>query len=171
MREFRLKLKDLELGTSEISTMMTDLNHILILQDLSNACLILRQKAGKLRKRLTASNNQIKQMNESGNEMDGNTSTTEEDEFIEAMTQEMPNVYKNIDSNFKMLAEFEEAIGAIEKNRDPNELIKIKTRMENLSQNVTETEGLANKLEAEILGWNAHKKLIKRDVELDEIDN
>jgi len=37
------------------------------------------------------------------------------------------------------------------------------------SENVEESEGLVSKLEKEILEWNALKKLIKRDTELEEI--
>jgi len=32
--------------------------------------------------------------------MDGNTTHNEEDEFIDALKDEMPEVFKNIDANF-----------------------------------------------------------------------
>jgi hypothetical protein len=32
--------------------------------------------------------------------MDGNTSMNEEEEFLDALKEEMPEVFKNIDSNF-----------------------------------------------------------------------
>lgn len=35
--------------------------------------------------------------------MDGNTSNTEEEEFIGALDDEMPVVFENIDKNFKQL--------------------------------------------------------------------
>lgn len=33
--------------------------------------------------------------------MDGNTTVTEEDEFIETLKAEMPDVFKNVDLNFE----------------------------------------------------------------------
>jgi hypothetical protein len=39
--------------------------------------------------------------------MDGNTSNTEEDEFIEALKDEMPEVYNNIKKNFAELDKFD----------------------------------------------------------------
>jgi len=35
--------------------------------------------------------------------MDGNTSQQEEEEFIDALKEEMPEVFKNIDGNFEQL--------------------------------------------------------------------
>jgi len=56
-----------------------------IAQDLDNAQKILSKKTEKLRQRLNASSNLIRQINQAGGEMDGNTSTHDEDEFIEAL--------------------------------------------------------------------------------------
>ena len=35
--------------------------------------------------------------------MDGNTTHNEEDEFIDALKDEMPEVFKNIDMNFEQI--------------------------------------------------------------------
>lgn len=39
--------------------------------------------------------------------MDGNTTNNEEDEFIDALKDEMPDVFKNIDFNFDQLDEID----------------------------------------------------------------
>ena len=42
--------------------------------------------------------------------MDGNTTNNEEDEFIDALKDEMPEVFKNIEFNFEQLDEIESLI-------------------------------------------------------------
>ena len=39
--------------------------------------------------------------------MDGNTSNNEEDEFIDALKDEMPEVFKNIEFNFDQIDEID----------------------------------------------------------------
>jgi cell division septum initiation protein DivIVA len=38
--------------------------------------------------------------------MDGNTSNNEEDDFLDALKDELPQVFKAIDENFKQINEF-----------------------------------------------------------------
>jgi len=42
--------------------------------------------------------------------MDGNTSRIEEDEFIEALKEELPDVYQNIDKNLRDIADFQASL-------------------------------------------------------------
>ena len=49
-----------------------------------------------MKERLLAVKDLFDQIHNSGREMDGNTSNNEEDEFIDALTDEMPDVYGNI---------------------------------------------------------------------------
>lgn len=76
------------------------MNHELILQDMENAIKILNKKIAKLRERLTATKNLLGKLNNAGDEMDGNTTVNEEDEFIDALKDEMPEVFKNIEQNY-----------------------------------------------------------------------
>jgi len=46
----------------------------------------------------------------SGEEMDGNTSNTEEDEFIVALRNEMPEVLDNIETNLALLDEIDKLV-------------------------------------------------------------
>ena len=45
--------------------------------------------------------------------MDGNTSHNEEEEFIDALGDEMPEVFKNIEGNFDQLDKVDEMITSI----------------------------------------------------------
>jgi hypothetical protein len=54
---------------------------------------------------------------------------------------------------------------------DTDKAIQLKSKVDIASENVEESEALVTKLEKEILEWNALKKLIKRDSELEEIGN
>ena len=47
---------------------------------------------------------------------------------------------------------------------------QLKKEVDEVTGNVEQSEGLVQKLENEIVEWNAHKKLCRRDEELAEID-
>jgi len=47
----------------------------------------------------------------------------------------------------------------------------LKNKVDDLAAKVIQSEGLVNKLENEIIEWDAHKKLCRRDEELGEIDS
>lgn len=81
--------------------MMNDLNSKLIQQDMDNATVLLTKKAQKLRERLIAAQKGLKKIHQCGDDMDGNTTHNEEDEFIDALKDEMPDVFKNIELNFE----------------------------------------------------------------------
>lgn len=56
-----------------------------------------------MRERLIAAQKGLKKISNCGEEMDGNTTHNEEDEFIDALKDEMPDVFKNIDLNFEQI--------------------------------------------------------------------
>jgi len=68
---------------------------------MDNATVLISKKIHALRERLTNSFNLLKKISKSGEEMEGNTTHSEEDDFIDALKDEMPDVFKNIDQNFK----------------------------------------------------------------------
>ena len=47
----------------------------------------------------------------------------------------------------------------------------LKSEVDDATHKVEQCEGLVNKLENEIIEWDAQKKLCRRDEELEEIDN
>ena len=101
VREFKLRVFESTQKLKDIEDMMTDLNSRLIQQDMDNATILLTKKAEKLRQRLMAAQKGLKKISNCGEEMDGNTTHNEEDEFIDALKDEMPDVFKNIDLNFE----------------------------------------------------------------------
>lgn len=58
----------------------------------------------------------------------------------------------------------------MEATKDIDKMKKAKAEIDDASLKVVESEGLVSKLEAEIIEWDALRKLIKRDEELDEVE-
>jgi hypothetical protein len=169
VREFRLRIAASVAQLKEVDKLFSDLNTILIMQDMNNALKLLDRKSNKLRQRLQAAESMFKAINKSGEEMDGNTSQNEEDEFLDALKEEMPDVFNNIKSNFTQLDDFDILVGAIQSSKDAEELLKAKGMIEKLAQSVTDVEDLANKLECEVIDWNLPDKLQRRDQEIETI--
>lgn len=103
--------------------------------------------------------------------MNGNTSNSEEDEFIQALKVEMPEVFENIETTLNLLVEIEKLVSEVKKTMNVEKMTDLKEKVNIASENVEESESLVNKLEKEIVEWNAQKKLCRRDQELDEIKN
>ena len=101
--------------------------------------------------------------------MDGNTSNKEEEDFISALKTEMPEVFENIETTLELLKEIEKLVQDVKQTLDTEKAIELKKKVDIANENVEESEGLVSKLEKEMLEWNALKKLIKRDTELEEI--
>ena len=103
--------------------------------------------------------------------MDGNTSTNEEEEFIQALKNEMPELLDNIETNLGLLVEIEKLVPDVKQSMSLEKMNDLREKVEIATENVEESESLVIKLEKEILEWNAQKKLCKRDCELDEARN
>lgn len=73
----------------------------------------METKSIKLRHRLEVARADLVKINNCGNQMDGNTSHNEEEEFIDALGDEMPDVFKNIDSNFEKLDNVDRLMEAV----------------------------------------------------------
>jgi DNA repair exonuclease SbcCD ATPase subunit len=123
-----------------------------------------------LRERLHIAKGELKKISSCGDDMDGNTSHAEEDEFIDALKEEMPEVFKNIEGNFDQLDKIDNMIEEVIKNRDIDTMQELKGQIDDAQTKVEQCEGLVNKLENEIIEWDATKKLCRRDEELGEIE-
>lgn len=86
-----------------LDALTNELNNLLILQDIENASRLLEVKNNKLRERLEIAQTDLKKIDGCGTEMDGNCSRNEEEEFIEALKDEMPDVFNNITGNFEQI--------------------------------------------------------------------
>jgi hypothetical protein len=146
--------------------MMSDLNTKLIQQDMENATKLLLKKAKKLRERLQAAQEMLERISECGRQMDGNTTHNEEDEFIDALKDEMPEVFKNIDANFGQIDGIDVLLQQVIETRSIEKMSQLKKETDDASKKVEQSEGLVQKLENEIIEWDARKKLCTRDEEL-----
>jgi predicted nuclease with TOPRIM domain len=138
---------------------------------MENAAKLLGQKANQLRKRLDTAKGELEKISKCGDEMEGNTSHNEEEEFIDALKEEMPEVFKNIESNYEQLDKIDDLIQAVLKDRQIETMQELKGQIDDAQTKVEQCEGLVNKLENEIIEWDAHKKLCRRDEELGEIES
>lgn len=65
----------------------------------------------------------------------------------------------------------DEIINEIKRTKNIELMSSLKTEIDDAVVKVEQCEGLVNKLENEIIEWDALKKLCRRDEELGEIDN
>lgn len=86
----------------------------------------MEKKANQLLDRLKTCKGQMKKIDECTQDMDGNNSNEEEDDFIEAIREEMPDVFKQINSNFGSLDGFLENIKKVKSNPTHADLQKLK---------------------------------------------
>ena len=138
---------------------------------MANAIKLLEKKSVKLRERLEGAQTELKKIDDCGEDMDGNTSHNEEEEFIDALKDEMPEVFKNIDANFDQLDKIDDLIVEVKNTNNIDKMQELKKEIDDASTKVDQCEGLVDKLEKEIIEWEAFKKLCRRDEELGEIDN
>lgn len=170
VREFKMRIEVSFERLKEIEKLMAQLNHELILQDMENAIKILNKKIAKLRERLTATKNMLLKLNKAGDDMDGNTTVNEEDEFIDALKDEMPEVFKNIEQNYEQIDNLEYLLKEVIQTQNIDKMKVLKKEVDDATNKVEQSESLSTKLENEIIEWNVVKKLCTRDEELIEID-
>ena len=137
---------------------------------MENALKLMGRKFDKMRKRLEDALDELKKVDKAGKEMDGNCSNTEEDEFINALKEEMPEVFKNIEANFKQIDIGEKMIDETRASDDEAKLKALREFLDKESKKIQETEVLLDKLISELVEWNSHRKLIKRDEELESLE-
>lgn len=128
---------------------------MLIKQDLDNAVKLLGRKAEKLKDRIAYTRNLCSKIDKVGDELDGNTSNNDENEFIEAINDEMPSILGKLSEDEQQLDDILKKLAILEKSKNPDELVQIKSQFDDLVNSVDEHEDLANRLECEIIEWNA----------------
>jgi len=79
----------------------------MIQNDIENAAILLGKRLNKLTTRLLKVFENLKKIGKAGEDMEGNASQTEEDELVDALKNEMPEVYKNIEINMKEIESVE----------------------------------------------------------------
>jgi hypothetical protein len=78
--------------------MINDVHKKITEADLENSTDLLSLKAEDLSERLNEAKTNLLKIETAGNEMDGNSSSKEEEDFISAMKNEMPEVFENIET-------------------------------------------------------------------------
>ena len=106
----------------QVEDWMAELNKMLLEQDMDNASAMLTKKAAALRERLIAAQAMLKKIFKCGDEMDGNTTKNEEDEFIDALKDEMPDVFKNIDDTFDQVDTIDDLLKDVINNRETDKM-------------------------------------------------
>lgn len=98
--------------------------------------------------------------------MDGNTSNGEEEQFVQALQSEMPDVLSNLDQCLILFREIEQLIQDVKQTSNILKMQDLQSKINLAQENVEESETLVNKLKKEIIEQNPIKKLTKRDLEL-----
>jgi hypothetical protein len=93
IRAFKTKINDSEKKLQDVVEIQTEVTRTLTEQDMENSVELLGLSSTELYERLTNSKAHLKQISKGGEEMDGNTSNAEEEEFISALSNEMPEVF------------------------------------------------------------------------------
>ena len=68
--------------------------------------------------------------------MDGNTSTNEEEEFIQALKNEMPEVLDNIETNLGLLVEIEKLVPDVKQSMSLEKMNDLREKVEIATENV-----------------------------------
>ena len=82
----------------------------------------------------------------------------------------MPEVLTNVNENLQALDQIDALIKSIKSNKSVDQVTELKERIDGVDQKIEEQETLNIKLQNEMIEWDAHKKLCRRDQELDQID-
>jgi predicted nucleic acid-binding Zn-ribbon protein len=126
IRDFKEKIKAAMLDLDDTKQKVKDLNNELIMQDMGNAIKVLERKAGTLRERLVTAESELKKIDTVSEDMDGNCSNNEEEEFIDALKDEMPEVFTKIKGNFDQLDTIDDLIEEIKRTKSIDTLHDLK---------------------------------------------
>ena len=103
---------------------------------MENATKILRKKIAKLSERLLTTKEELVKISNCGEEMDGNTTVNEEDEFIDALKDEMPEVFKNIEGNFDQLDGLEFLLKEVIETQNIDKMKQLKKEVDDATNKV-----------------------------------
>lgn len=78
--------------------------------------------------------------------MEDNTSRIEEDDFIETLQDEMPEVLTNVNANLQALDEIDAQIKSIKNKKSVDQVTELKEQIDDVSLKIEEQETLNIKL-------------------------
>ena len=120
----------------------------------------------KLRERLTKAEEKFEIIKKVVNEMDDNHSTIEEEEFVDDVLEDIPEIDSNISNHQKDLDSIDVAIKEVHHTKNSNDVKTITKNMSEAQVVIEKTEQFVETLETDITEWDAKNKLIRRDKEL-----
>lgn len=129
---------------------------------------MLGVKVQDLTERLLESLEHLEKIAKCGKEMDGNASDGDEDEFIFALAEQMPEVFQGIEKTKDLLQASEDLAKETKMTLNLEKMADLKDKVNRATENVEESESLVIKLEKEIMNWNPVQKLCRRDEELED---
>lgn len=116
-------------------------------QDLENSTDLMALTAQQLRERLKESKKQQEKIKGSGTEMDGNTSTAEEEEFVQGLKDEMPDDLEKIDMNLSLLVDIEKLVQEVKQTLSLDKMTELRDKVQMATDNVEQSEALVIKRE------------------------
>lgn len=128
-------IKALEQQQKDVVRMFTEL-------DMENSIGLLGTTSVHLKERLQHCEEKLKLISGTGEAMDGNTSTQEEEEFIFALTKEMPEVFENITTTFKLIDEIDNLVLEVKHTMDPSKMVVLQEKTGLATDNVEQSESL-----------------------------
>jgi hypothetical protein len=96
---------------------------------MENSIVLQGLKAQQLSERLTQIESKLTAISKSGDEMDGNTSNTDEEEFIDALRREMPEVLENMAYTFQLLKEIDKLVTEVKHSMDVDKMAGLQDKV------------------------------------------
>ena len=115
VQEYKAKLNNSEADLKELEDIIAELVQKLSEQDIEKSVDLIGMKIKELEDRLYDNEHYLQRIKALGKDMDGNTSNGEEDEFIFATKNELPDVFQNIETTFSVLKDTKVLIKDVQK--------------------------------------------------------
>lgn len=132
VRDFRFKIISSLDQIAVIQKDMSQLNNDLILQDLDNAVKLLTRKSENMKARVSNIRELCNKITQAGQDLDGNTSNKDEEEFVDALTDEMPTLHGDLDVIEEGIEQLVLKLKEVQQSENPNDLLKAKDEFDKL---------------------------------------
>lgn len=136
VRQLKNLIKSTNTNIDNISNLIANLGGGIITADLKNGTSVMEKKAASLFERLKNVKSQLRKIDDCTKDMDGDGSGAEEEDFIEALREEMPDVMARINDSFESIDDFNGCIKKLRKNPTHADMQKLKNALEEVSQSI-----------------------------------
>jgi DNA repair ATPase RecN len=129
----------------------------------------MESKNQKLRERLTKAEDTFRDIKKVVNELDDNHSTIEEEELIDDVLNDIPEIDKNFEDHLNALDTIDNNIVGVSQTKSADDMKKVQNELSKAVDFIQKTEAFVQNLETDIVDMGALSKLVKRDKELFDI--